>query len=285
MDKTKRRAAALLLACLAALTAVLWRAGSRQVYTENGVTLDAGRLSEGYVTLSAESDRRLKARLTRAGEVYTYDLPGDGAPVRLPLSQGPGTYTAEVYENTQGNRYRLLFRRELQAGFAPRAPFLHPNQMVNYTRRSAAAQKARELTAGLAGDVARIDAVLTYVAGALRYDQALAATVESGYLPDPDAALARGRGICQDYAALTAAMLRSVGIPCRMEEGTVGDGGLRHAWVRAWSEEAGELSWGLRVGAGEYTLLDPTFLSAGGGSPELADYMADPANYHVQYAY
>ena len=85
--------------------------------------------------------------------------------------------------------------------------------MVNYTADSACVAKAAEL-AQMAGDDAGVAAqVFAYVTQNITYDSAKAASVEDGYLPDPDATLAAGTGICYDYAALTAAMLRSQGIP------------------------------------------------------------------------
>jgi len=256
---------------------------NRQVYRENGVTLDLSLRDTGRVTVSAENDRRLKLRLTlEGGEEYTYDLPGDGAQAVFPLSQGPGRYRAEVFVNTQGSRYRSLARQDFQASFDPAAPFLHPSRMVDYTGSSAAVRAAEEVTAGLTGDPERIAAVLTFVTEKLTYDEEKAGWVESGYLPDVDAALAAGKGICQDYAALMAAMLRSLGIPCQMAVGWLPSGEY-HAWVRVYSGEGGTLpGWDLEVGAGEWTVLDPTFLSQ---DPTLADYVSDESHYPARYVY
>ena len=56
-------------------------------------------------------------------------------------------------------------------------------------------------------DVDALQAIYDYVTENLTYDYDLADTVESGYLPDVDATLESKKGICFDYAALTAAML------------------------------------------------------------------------------
>lgn len=277
----RKKMLGLLLVLAALLGALGWFFWGRGIYTQSGVTLDASRRDEGYVTVSAVNEKRLKARLTREGEEYTYDLPGDGTATVYPLSQGPGEYTVTVYESTGGNRYKPILKRTLKAGFEPRDPFLRPNQMVNYTPDSAAVQKAAELTAGLTGDVEKIDAVLNFVTETLTYDTAKAGTVESGYISDVDAALDSGTGICQDYAALTAAMLRSLGIPCKMEVGWAGE--EYHAWVRVWSEEAGELSCGVKARGGQYTLLDPTFLDSGG--EKIVEYVADTTHYRTEYTY
>jgi len=271
------------LGALAALGIGLWLLSGREICRENGVVLDLGLRDTGRVSLTAENDRRLKLRLTlEGGAEYTYDLPGDGTEAVFPLSQGPGEYTAQVFENTTGDRYRSILRRQFRAQFPEDEPFLRPSRMVKYTEGSACAALAADLAGGLSGEAEQIDAVLSYVAGALTYDDELARTAQSGYLPDPDAALAAGKGICQDYAALMAAMLRSLGIPCQMAVGHLPTGEY-HAWVRAWSETGGRLpTWGLTLTAGAWTDLDPTFLSQ---DPALAAYVADSDNYRAEYVY
>ena len=50
-----------------------------------------------------------------------------------------------------------------------------------------------------------------------------------GYLPDVDDVLASQTGICFDYAAVMASMLRCERIPTRLEVGYMGD--VYHAWM------------------------------------------------------
>ncbi len=54
----------------------------------------------------------------------------------------------------------------------------------------------------------------------------------TGYLPDPDETLSTKKGICYDYAALAAAMLRSQGIPTKLITGYVSSGGSRSCTMR-----------------------------------------------------
>ena len=51
---------------------------------------------------------------------------------------------------------------------------------------------------------------------------------------NPDSILKSKKGVCEHYAVLTAAMLRSVGIPCKMVKGAMkrSDGKTEgHAWI------------------------------------------------------
>ena len=66
----------------------------------------------------------------------------------------------------------------------------------------------------------------------ISYDYQKAASVQSGYLPIPDATLASGKGICFDYAAVMTSMLRSLDIPTKLVIGYTG--GTYHAWVSVY---------------------------------------------------
>lgn len=63
------------------------------------------------------------------------------------------------------------------------SPFLYPNQYIAYSAASAAVKKSFDLCAGASGDLAKIEAVYTYVTGHIKYDTDKAKTVTSGYLP------------------------------------------------------------------------------------------------------
>ena len=86
------------------------------------------------------------------------------------------------------------------------APFLRPNQYVDYTNAVNTVAKAAELTKGLTDPLAKVKAVYEFVVKTLKYDRAKASSVQSGYLPVLDTVLAQKKGICFDYASLMTAM-------------------------------------------------------------------------------
>ena len=57
-------------------------------------------------------------------------------------------------------------------------------------------EKARELAAACDTDAEVAAAVYNYLVEHIRYDRQKAASVQSGYLPDPDETLKTGKGIC-----------------------------------------------------------------------------------------
>ena len=164
------------------------------------------------------------------------------------------------------------------------APFLRPNQYVNYSDGSAAVQKARELTAGAPDNLSRVQAVYDWVVANLSYDYSKAGTIQSGYLPDVDAVLAQKSGICFDYAALMAAMLRSQGVSVKLLIGYTSTGEY-HAWINVWSGEAGWMDGVIYFDGNAWKLMDPTFASTGKQSKSVMDFIGNTANYKERFAY
>ena len=72
-----------------------------------------------------------------------------------------------------------------------------------------------------------------------------------------------GKGICFDYAALAASMLRSQGIPCKLIMGNVSPDDLYHAWNMFYTEETGWITVEFSVSAKSWNRLDLTFSANG----------------------
>lgn len=214
--------------------------------------VDYSNTADGYVMVlfSATTDQRLKARVTGPSTQYTYDLPV-GEWTTFPLSDGDGAYQVTVYENIEGDSYRTTLTARFDVKLSsPLAPFLRPNQYVNYENAPETLSKAAQLTAGTIGQAERVEKVYQFLVKELCYDREKADTVESGYLPELDKVLGEKKGICFDYAALMAAMLRSQDIPCRLVVGYAGR--AYHAWVEVWD-----------AAADAWTRMDPTFAASG----------------------
>ena len=99
------------------------------------------------------------------------------------------------------------------------------------------------------GPGATVDSVARFVRNRLEYTPGVTAVSTSAL-----EALHQGAGVCQDYAHLSIALLRAVGVPARYASGYLHTGkdarpgdtatGESHAWVEAW--------------LGEWWAFDPT---------------------------
>ena len=129
----------------------------------------------------------------------------------------------------------------------------------------------------------KVGLIYNYVVDNISYDYDKAATVQSGYLPNLDAVLAAGKGICFDYASLMTGMLRSQGIPCKLLVGYAGS--AYHAWISVWSEATGWVDGAVYFNGTSWQRMDPTFASSGGKSQSIMEFIGNGANYTTKYIY
>ena len=169
------------------------------------------------------------------------------------------------------------------------APFVRPNQYVNFTEDSAAVAKAAELIAdaGVTDNLSKVGVIYEWVVTNLTYDTAKAEQAKSGslsgYLPNVDAVMDAKKGICFDYAALMAAMLRSQNVPIKLVVGYTGK--QYHAWVNVWSETEGWVEGMIYFNGEIWNLMDPTFASSGKQSKTIMEYIGNGKNYQEKYLY
>ena len=185
-------------------------------------------------------------------------------------------------ENVVDKKYSELYSFTCDAWLQDEfQPFLRPSTYINYTRDSDCVRKAAELAAESSDELSLVGAVYNFVCSQVTYDREKAMTVKSGYLPVPDETMNSGKGICFDYAALAASMLRSQGIPTKMIFGYVAPQGLYHAWNMFYTPQSGWVTVSFEVRGENWTRMDLTF-SANGAD---ATFIGDGSNYSDVYYY
>jgi len=248
-------------------------------------TIDYSNTADGYVMIryTAQTTKKLKAQVKGPTTTYTYNLtPGDWEV--FPLSDGNGTYQVTVFENVTGTKYAAVTSTSFDVTLKDEfAPYLRPNQYVDYAVAANALAKAEELIGTETDTLKKVEKVYNFVVGHLTYDREKAATVQSGYLPVLDDVLAARKGICFDYAALMTGMLRSNGVPCKLVVGYAGT--AYHAWISVWSEETGWVDGAIYFDGTSWQRMDPTFASSSNKSSSIMQYIGDGKNYTVKYLY
>ena len=216
-------------------------------YGNDSVTVDASHTQEGYLMVSySGSNSKVKLQITGSDEItYTYNL-HDGYET-FPLTSGSGSYTVGVFENIEGTSYSTLF-----------------TQAIDVTIH----------------DLEVIENVYNYIITNFTYDYDKAASVQSGYLPDVDDVLANQTGICFDYAAVMASMLRCERIPTRLEVGYMGD--VYHAWISTYIKDKGWVNGIIEFDGNDWKLMDPTFAST---SSDPKDFLTQTDEYITKYVY
>ena len=246
--------------------------------------IDYSHTADGYIMARylGQTDKRLKFRVFGPTTTYTYNLPVDQWTV-FPLSDGNGSYQCALYINTHDSKYAAVMSAQFEVALEDEfAPFLRPNQYVDYSCAPNTVAKGAELCAGLEHPLEKVAAVYDFVVGTLSYDYDRAATVKSGYLPVLDDVLAQEKGICFDYAALMAAMLRSQEVPCKLVVGYAGE--TYHAWISVWTEDNGWVDGAIFFDGHMWKRMDPTFASSSHRSEEIMDFI-EHGTYTVRYLY
>ena len=240
-----------------------------------------GYIGAGY---SGSSDRA-KLRIVSGGVTYDHDLDVGGEVQFFPLSQGSGDYQIQIYERIDGKNYGLVLELNTAVSIGDEiSMYLYPNKYVSFDKGSSCVYKAAEVCAGVDGTVPRLAAIFEYVTNSITYDYDLAATVKSGYIPDPDGTLAKGSGICFDYASLVAAMARSQGIPTRLVVGYAADN-IYHAWNEVYTDETGWISAELLLAQRGFNIVDATFYAGAQDKAAIAQYISDSGNYAAIFRY
>ncbi len=253
------------------------------VKAQGGVEIDYSNTKDGYVMVrrTEEGQTRFKVQLAGPTTTYTYNLPARQW-VAFPLSDGNGAYKISALQNVTGSKYALVVSLQIQAEMTDAfAPFLRPNQFVDFSVAPNTVKKAAQLTVNTHTPLEKVTNIYNFVVGNLTYDMALATQVQSGYLPELDKVLEKKTGICFDYAALMTGMLRSQGVPTKLVVGYAGS--VYHAWIDVWSQETGWINGVIYFDGTHWKRMDPTF--AAGGSSDINEYIGNGENYTAKYYY
>ena len=240
--KRRQILAAVLMALLAAAllmtlgsaagSSAKWPAKVSSSLKKNGkLSVDANNITEGYfqAAVTKKTNKRLKLRVVKDKTTLDYDLNGNAEFEVFPLQLGSGKYVLTLYEQVSGSKYSSAGSVSLNAKLSSEEVcFLYPNQYVNYTKKTAAVDKAEELC----GDMKKqnkYETICNYVKTNFVYDYIKALNIKKGEMPDIDGCWKKKMGICQDLSALMCCMLRTQGLPARLMIGYADKN--YHAWI------------------------------------------------------
>lgn len=255
------------------------------VANEKGI-IDFSNLSDGYIMAKYlhSTDKLIKVQVEGPNDTkYIYDiLPKCWA--TFPLSAGNGKYKVKLFEQVKDSKYRAILETNIDVNMRNEfEPFIRSNQYVNYEDAPAVIVKSNELCKGATTEAEKLERIYNFVIDNFTYDENFANTVEPGYIPDLDAVLEKKSGICFDYAALTTAMLRVQGIPCKLVIGYAGD--VYHAWIRVYLRDENWIGEAIYFNGNSWHRMDPTFVSTSHNHDKILEYINDDKNYTIKYFY
>lgn len=243
--------------------------------------IDYSNASEGYIVVSySGSNPKVKLQITGPDNVtYTYNLHG-GEEV-FPLTASSGSYDVGVYENTSGTQYSPVLSEKLDVDITNEfGPYLYPSQYIDFDSNSLPVAKSKDISYYCSSDVEVVQGVYNYIIENFTYDYDKAQNVQSGYLPVVDEVFKTNTGICFDYAAVMATMLRSQSIPTRLEVGYIDE--AYHAWISTYIKDVGWVNGIIEFDGKDWKLMDPTFAST---SSSPMDFISEDSKYLTKYVY
>lgn len=197
--------------------------------------IDSSLSNQGVIKVNytAPSSAKLKLIIEKEGNKQTYDLAKNKLE-SFTLGYSSGKYNIRILENVSGNSYKPVYTKEIDAQLSdPNSVYLASTQTINWSNDMEPIKKAAELTKNLKTDAEKVQAIHSYIIKTYTYDYNKAKTVQPGYVPDINSTFISKNGICYDYSALFAAMLRSQGIPCKLVKGNTSYFTEYHAWNEA----------------------------------------------------
>lgn len=226
--------------------------GGTTTLKNNGCEIDTSKAAAGTIRVRQNGNPtkvKVLVYFNGSSKYYQYTIPTNNTWTSIPLQSGSGTYKVRFMKQVSGNSYSQMYSVTFQVGMQnANSAYLNPSQYVVYNSGSACVAKAKSLVSGAGSDAQKVSKIYSYIVNNISYDYDKMKNLPSGYLPNPDSTLASRKGICFDYAALTAAMLRSQGVPCKLVIGNAD--GQYHAWNMVYVN-------------GSWQLYDPTFGAAG----------------------
>lgn len=162
---------------------------------------------------------------------------------------------------------------------------------MNFNPETKLIQTGQEIVEGADNDLDVVTYVYDYVIRTLTYDDQKAQEAKdgnlNGYLPDVDEIINKKTGICFDYAAVMATMLRSQNIPTRMMIGYVSMNGesIYHAWISVYLKDTGWVDNLIQFDGKNWSMMDPTLISDGNNSSSIRDFVTNKNNYTTKYLY
>lgn len=234
--------------------------------------------SKGYVIVTPESNGQLnpenkKIMVQKDDTRYFYDLTPDKT--RISLQLGSGNYEIALLRHSSGESYSIVDRKTVEIDLkSDVAPFLNSTWPVNWAYDSEASRHARTLVEELENDRQKVEAVYDFVVENIKYDFDKINSVSNSYVPDIDTVLDEKTGICYDYSALFAGMLRSLDIPVKLVKGYKDDLTEYHAWNEVYMEEKNE-----------WIIIDTTYDAALRKSGRADEKIKDQSKYEMDKFY
>jgi len=233
-------------------------------------------LSRGIISIkytSNDTTKKAKVLITFGDQKYQYNIKNGNTFVNFPLQLGNGKYDIGVYEQIEGTKYSQVSTTTVNLLLDDSSKvFLTSIQLINWGEKMNTVTLAKELTKNKKTENEKIEVCYQYMVQQFSYDFVKMKNVEYDYIPVIDDVLKKKLGICYDYSAVFASMLRSQGIKCKLIMGYTTMVKEYHAWNQVYANE-------------KWVVVDTTFDSQMYANKVKYKFEKPSADYKESYEY
>jgi len=176
---------------------------------------------------SEDFGQDMRVMVEKSGEKYYYSL--NNSQELLPVQLGNGSYTVKILKNIDGNRYKVLKTSNLKLDNTGNDVYISSSQPV-YWEEDGLKTLANSLMKDAFTNEDKVKAAYTYITENISYDVDKIKRIDTSYVPCVSSTINSKTGICYDYSALFAGLLRSQGIPTKLVKGYGKFSNEYHAW-------------------------------------------------------
>ncbi|WP_422484553.1 transglutaminase-like domain-containing protein [Gudongella sp. DL1XJH-153] len=189
----------------------------------------------------------VRVMVEKGTEKYFYSM--NNTQEHIPLQLGDGLYTVKLLKNIEGNKYQVLGKSEMNVSQWNENVYLTSSQPVYWANQSLMPVLANALFHGMETDYQKVVKAYNHITNNIKYDYDKINYINNSYIPSIDDTITSGQGICYDYSALFAGLMRSQGIPTKLVKGYTAGVDVYHAWNEVYVN-------------GSWMIIDTTFDAA-----------------------
>lgn len=207
----------------------------------NTYTIDTSNAEAGVISITGTEDakKQIAVRIEKDGTIYDYKISSTNINT-FPLQMGNGKYTVKVMENVSGTTYKIVNTKEITVKtLTSEKVFTNPIQMIDFSDNMTSIKALNALTSATDSNDEKAKIFYDFIVQNISYDTEKAQNIDKvkNYLPVLDNVYNSKKGICYDYSALFAGILRYNGIPAKLQMGYSTEIKEYHAWVEAFIDK------------------------------------------------
>jgi len=191
-------------------------------------------VNKGVVSIryqSTDTSKRAKVLIQLGEQKYQYNIKSGNTFVNFPLQLGNGSYQVAVFEQIEGMKFAQVATTTVDLKLDDSSKvFLTSIQIIDWGEKMNTVTLAKELVKNKTTEAEKVEVLYQYMVQQFSYDFVKMKSVEYDYIPVIDDVLKKKLGICYDYSAVMASMLRSQGIKCKLIMGYTTNVREYHAW-------------------------------------------------------